>query len=250
MSDAVRVLKFVKHPEMRPKRGDPSSEQTDAKGFLVDSKGNRRMELRQVDWVYYTSPSINSYAITAERVEHVTPDPVFMRNSPDSLKAIFFKGRWDAIKPHYEAWTIGQEVPVNGTALGAWPALTPEQAEILRGRGLRTVEEIRDLTEGQIDRIPLPNVREIRRQAASFIENIGSAVSAERERQQADVIANLQAQLMEMREEMSKLHAPQPVEEEENEVEVLRAALDERGISYDKRWAAPKLRAALAPVAA
>lgn len=242
---AVRVLKFVKLPEMRPMRGDPSSENVDAKGFLVDQKGGRKMQLQHVDWVYYAPPTAMGPFATIERVEHVIPDPVFMRNSPDSLKARFMQMRWDAIKPHYEAWMIGQETPMNGTALGAWPGLTQEQANAFRSLGIRTVEEVRDITEGQVDRIPLPNVRELRRQAAAFIANIGSAVSAERERQKDQVIADMAATLAEMREELAKTRTATIDTQTMDEVEQLRAELDSLGIAYDRRWAAPKLRSAL-----
>ncbi|TIU43697.1 MAG: hypothetical protein E5W30_20910, partial [Mesorhizobium sp.] len=67
------------------------------------------------------------------------------------------------------------------TALAAWSGVTPEQAEVLRTAGIRTVEEVRDLTDGQLDRVRLPNMRDLRKQAALFLENSDAAKAAERE---------------------------------------------------------------------
>jgi hypothetical protein len=241
---AVRVLKFATIPEMRPKRGDPATEKVDAKGFLLDDKGNRRMELQHVDWCYYASPTAAAAMVNIERVDHLMPDPAFVRNSPESMKAKFMQARWATIKSHYEAWKQGQEVPTNGISLAAWPGLTVEQAEVLRGRGIRTVEEVRDLSSNQCDNIPLPNVRELKKQAGLFIENKAAAVSAERDRQNQEIISSLQVQISQMREEMARMQ-PSEDKADQDEVALLREQLDALGVEYDKRWAAPKLRSAL-----
>lgn len=79
--------------------------------------------------------------------------------------------RWDAIKPQYMAWKAGQEPPVEGTPLAAWNAVTPEQAEVFKSRGIRTVEQVRDMTDAVIEGIPVPFVRELKRNAQRFLDS-------------------------------------------------------------------------------
>jgi hypothetical protein len=78
--------------------------------------------------------------------------------------------RWSIIDKHYRAWLAGQEAPVDGTPLAAWNALTPEQADVLRANSIKTVEDVAALTDTHIARLPLPNMRELIRQARHFID--------------------------------------------------------------------------------
>jgi hypothetical protein len=60
-------------------------------------------------------------------------------------------------------------MPLDGTPLAAWNAITPEQAEVFKSRGVRTVEEIAGLTDAHIERIPVMRLRDLVRQAQLFI---------------------------------------------------------------------------------
>lgn len=108
---------------------------------------------RGVDWCDYAPIGNAKYS--------VIPDAI-------SRLAKTTDGKWDIIKPAYEAWKKGQELPPNGLPLAAWAGVTPEQAEVLKFHDVRTVEEIRDLTDGQMQRIGLPNIRAIRDAAKAW----------------------------------------------------------------------------------
>lgn len=236
----VRVFGFKQTFELHPVRGDPFKDKVDAKGFLIDERGTRVMHREAIDWVTFAPAGSMGAISNTERVHHMIPDPDKFESG--SRKLQFMTARWDAIKPAYEAWKQGQEIPVAGTPLGAWPGLSPEQADAFRRMGVRSVEELRDLSDSQVDRIPLPNVRDFRKQAALFIENLGASVAAEREAQKDQIIAQMQQQLAEMQVALSNKPAAAA---EGDEVASLKAELDARGIEYDGRWAAPKLRALL-----
>ncbi len=83
--------------------------------------------------------------------------------------------RWDLIRPQYEAWKSGQEPPVEGTPLAAWNAIAPEQAEVLKARGVKTVEHIRDLTDASIEGLPVPYLRQLKQQAGHFLDSADAA---------------------------------------------------------------------------
>jgi hypothetical protein len=97
------------------------------------------------------------------------------------------RSQWAQIEPHYEAWKKGQDVPTSGTALGAWPGVNPDQADALRSVGLVTVEAVANATETILARPPLPNMREIKRQAALWLDGQDSAAMSLR-------VAELEAQ--------------------------------------------------------
>jgi hypothetical protein len=81
------------------------------------------------------------------------------------------RAMWEFIKPRYEAWKSNQELPETGTPLAAWNHLTPQQAEILRVNGVRSVEDCAQLTDTHINRIPIPNLRSIIEAAKKFLDH-------------------------------------------------------------------------------
>lgn len=242
----IRVLGFKQTYEMLPKRGtDPLNDDVDAKGFLVDGKSRRIMERVAEDWVTYAPAHSPLATKNTERVRHLIPDPSRVGDDQDGSKLAFMTARWAQIEPAYDAWKTGQEMPVSGTPLSIWPGLNADQVEVLRQVGIRSVEEIRDLSETQISRVPLPNMRDLKKQAHLFLENTGSAAAAAREAEKDQIIASMQERMEAMEKLLDARTAPDEAPADD-EVTTLRAELDAKGISYDKRWAAPKLRAALA----
>lgn len=117
--------------------------------YVTDKDGNPVGR----DWVEYCAPGQASFAVTSALAHHAKRNPVL----------------WAAIGPAYEAWKSGQEVPVDGTPLGAWPGINETQAEAIRAIGLRTVEDVAAMTDTIMARIRLPNARSIRDLAQRFI---------------------------------------------------------------------------------
>lgn len=115
------------------------------------------------------------------------------------------RARWDMIRPQYEAWKSGQEMPLNGTPLAAWNAVTPEQAEVFKSRGVRTVEDIAGLTDAAIEGIPVPRLRDLKKSAHLFLDSAETAkfasVLAEKERQ----IENNAAELLDSKKQIADL---------------------------------------------
>jgi hypothetical protein len=161
----------------------------------VDDKGAPK--LRSIDMVAYAPLGKSNMQTCVEaisRLSKVQPiDP-----GTDNPAVLMAHARWKIIKQHYDAWKQGNEVPVDGTPLGAWPALTPEQVQALKTMGLRTVEEIRDASEGIVTRFPFPNSREIQRQAGMFL------AAFDKDKVSRDHAA-LQAQLDEKNEQLEEL---------------------------------------------
>jgi hypothetical protein len=103
-------------------------------------------------------------------VRRLQPPEDAIRNDDGGLKMAAMRSTWAQIQPHYLAWKEGNELPDNGTPLAAWSGVTPEQAEVLRRIGVKTIEGVASLTESILSQPPLPNLREIKAQAKLFLD--------------------------------------------------------------------------------
>lgn len=154
--------------------------------------------LKEVDKVEYCGIGKAGTSTTVARIgdlKRVVPDA-----DPDNVAHMMALGRWNFIRPQYEAWKAGNELPVDGTPLAAWPGLTKAQADIIRASGLRTVEEIAESPHSLISKVQLPGMTEIQRQAKLFVENAPKAKIDERLAASEADNAELRAQLEELRQ--------------------------------------------------
>lgn len=206
----IRVIGFKTTYEKLPVKGDPMNDDVDLRGYKLDAKGNRVITLQEEHWVSYSPAHSPLNTMTQERVRHMIPDPDRMGNDDDGEKLKFMQYRWSQIEPAYEAFRSGREIPVNGTPLAAWSGIIPEQAEVLRQNGIRSVEEVAALTDTQIDRIKLPNVRDMRSQAKLFLDNSDKAQIAEREAKKDAVIAEMAERMAAMEALLEERTDPAP----------------------------------------
>jgi hypothetical protein len=151
----------------------------------VKSNGEDKVE----DWVHFCSPGNADRAVNIQRMHDI------LRAKPED-KVPWAKRQ--VIEPIYQAWKAGQELPESGTPLGAWPGLQPDQAEVFKMAGVRTVEAVRDMTEGELTRIRLPNLRGLKQMAERFLaakdDSKVTVALAEKDRE----IAELKAQMEEL----------------------------------------------------
>jgi hypothetical protein len=159
------------------------------------------------DWVLFTGKDAMSEngqlsCATWEKISRIRP-PEYMSNDDGGLKMAAMRSQWSQIEPAYAAWKSGNEIPDHGTPLAAWPGVNPQQADVLKAVGLKTVEAVAEVAETILARPPLPDMREIKRQAALWLEGRAGA-------DQAAVIADLQAQNAAMLEMLSELQADKP----------------------------------------
>jgi hypothetical protein len=165
-------------------------------------KGQTEMVAR--DWVKY-APIHNIGTVTEEMVKLLQPPQNGFDNDDEGLKIGHMQALWSQIEPHYRAWKEGTEVPESGIPLSAWAGVTSEQADVLRKAGLRTVEDVAGMTEGQMAKVMLPGVRSMKLQANEFLSSRGDAETAAKVTALAEQNQALSAQLEEMHKLMSSL---------------------------------------------
>lgn len=151
----------------------------------------------------------------ADKATTIMPLSVFKKLRPiadpvNDQAAIMMHEIWNVVRPAYEAFKQGQEVPDNGTPLAAWPGITPEQASVLRGAGFCTVEDVAQATDSTIGRIQLPGARLIVENAQRFLKAQDKAQVASELAAKDEQIAALKADQEELKALVEQLMADKP----------------------------------------
>lgn len=145
-------------------------------------------ELTPEDWIEFCAPGMAHLATTQEAVKRVSKNEML----------------WSSLRPYYEQWKNGQAIPENGTPLGAWAGVSQSQAEVLKGSGIRTVEELAELTDGVLRRINLPGMRALVDQAKRFVDTKDAGRFETKLAEKDQQIADLQAKLENLAEMMAQ----------------------------------------------
>lgn len=91
--------------------------------------------------------------VNIEDIQRVLP----LEECGDNLSALQAHGFWLYVEPIYQHWKQTNAMPVNGTALAAWPGVSKQEAEIYKKSHLLTVESIAEAGDIQLDRTGLPD---------------------------------------------------------------------------------------------
>lgn len=133
--------------------------------FWTDHIPDADAKLVPVDWVRWAKVGSNG-ATTDEKVERIKKhNPVV----------------WDGIRQAYERWKAGQDAPVDGTPLEAWPGISKGQLAALRLLNILSVEDLAGVNDAALDRIGM-GARALRDRAQKFIaaQSDGTAAIAAR----------------------------------------------------------------------
>lgn len=127
-----------------------------------------KIKTEPVDLVHYAQPGCRQRSVAVAKISHISAV-----GPGDGETEKMARLRWDFIRPHYENWKTGQTMGIEPgkTPLGAWGGISPETAEQFRFMGLHTVESVRDASDAILARCPVPNVRELQKQAKLFLES-------------------------------------------------------------------------------
>lgn len=101
---------------------------------------------------------------------------------------------WDKFGPAIEKWKQTQTLPVEGTPIEAWPAITKGQIKACRNIGLRSVEDIANATDAIREKLGMGTVDLINKAKAYLANREGSAT--------ANRIATLEGQVQTLIEEL------------------------------------------------
>lgn len=118
-------------------------------------------EMMAEDWVSWIKIGDAHGSRTSEKIVRLQPNPV--RNRPAAVE-------WRLIEAAYEAWKKGQEIPIDGTPIEAWPGCDQKLAEALKGRNVRTIEQFAEVPDHYLSGIPIPDLRRRQQLARDFLK--------------------------------------------------------------------------------
>ena len=139
----------------------------------------RKGEAVETDWVKYAPVTAVMTSQVWARVKDITP-PDEIEGDEGGEKMARMQQKWEMIKPHYDAWKKGEELPEFGTPLAAWGALSAEQIKVMASHSIKTIEDVAAMTEALTSKIPLPRIRDLPKLAKAFLENSEKAETNER----------------------------------------------------------------------
>lgn len=132
--------------------------------FYVDYKeaGGKLIEVERVRWTRKGTMG----AETSEAVHRLQRD-----NGPI----------WQALRPYYDHWKQGKEAPVDGVPLAAWPGATPQLVKALEPFHIRSVEDLAELEDGALSKVPVPGIRSLRDKAKAYVAASSTTAPVARE---------------------------------------------------------------------
>lgn len=159
---------------------------------VIEFKTRMNKAGKPVDWVRYGNAESLQVSSTWARVQDLIPPEDFGDDrDKQGLRMMHMNAVWSQIEPRYRAWKQGKQMPETGTPLAAWPGLSEAEVEAFNRAGIRSVEEVAEMSDGMIGKVHLPNAREHRAQARTFLEMADKASANAR-------IAELEAKLAEL----------------------------------------------------
>ncbi len=150
-----------------------------------------------VDYCAYGPFGALDRSKTVERVSRLSA--VQADGESDNLAVQMARIRWECIKPKYDAWKEGREIPATGTPLAAWNLLQQEDADILRTHRIFTVEDVAALSDAHLQRIAIPNGRSIVQQAKLFLQSADTNRASAEMTRMAEENAALRAEMDEIK---------------------------------------------------
>lgn len=123
-------------------------------------------KIEEEDWVEWVKKGeAGASGTTSEAIKRLAP-----RANPPRPAAV----EWIVIGPAYEKWKKGEEIPVTGTPLYAWPGIPREMVDALKQYHVHSIEDLADMPDHQAAKIPLPRLREYRTRAKAYKEASGA----------------------------------------------------------------------------
>lgn len=151
-----------------------------------------------VDFVEYCAPGMAQRSTTVARINEISK--VRRNAEADDVAGQLALSRWEQIERAYVAWKAGQEMPAHGTPLAAWPGLSPEQSDVFRLFGFKSVEDIAEASASVLAKVQLPGTMDIQQNAQRFLAAKDQTKVADELAKKDGEISDLRGQLEELRQ--------------------------------------------------
>ncbi len=110
------------------------------------SIANGHYTSKDIDFAVITRPGSRD---TLDREALVWLTELKNKAAKGEVPAAWFEG----FKASYDSWKKGEELPANGTAIRDWPPLSPSARKDILSAGIRTVEDLAELSDSDLTSI-------------------------------------------------------------------------------------------------
>lgn len=162
---------------------------------------------------YYTTKDVEMALVTPPYSKDCVEKEcaAWLKENDEHVRNDRIPGTWrDQWKAAYEAWKNGQELPVNGTPIKGWGALSPAQQQNLLTIGIKTVEDLAAVNDEGARRIGMGAI-DMKNRAAAWLKAASGPGKASQEiaTLKADN-ARLEGQVKQLVETVDELKAMMP----------------------------------------
>jgi hypothetical protein len=119
-----------------------------------------------------------------ESIEYVR---IMVPNSRDERIRPVEPGDIERWPQHYEAFQRGEAAPSTGFPLTEWPGVTRTEVEMLKGVGIKTIEQLSGMSENRLP--PIPGIRGMIEKARDYEPDKAAALQAKVEELEAQLRA-------------------------------------------------------------
>lgn len=132
------------------------------------------------------------------------------RTSPPRLPMEWF----ERYKKSYDLWLLGQEIPLEGTAIRGWGMISPAQKENLIKINIRTVEDLANCNEEAMRRIGM-GALDLKNRAIGWLKSLNSSgnisqIFAEIQRENEELRKTVESLTAKMAELSKRSRKPRP----------------------------------------
>ena len=107
-----------------------------------------------------------------DRIEKVAEE--WLAGLEEGVRQDRIPGEWlEAYHRKYKAWCESRELPEDGTAIAAWPAISPAQVKAILDANVRTVEDLAAANESTLASIGM-GARALKEKAQAWLDTASS----------------------------------------------------------------------------
>lgn len=132
-----------------------------------------------------------------------------MQDAQRNPTILIAAARWEAIRPMYENWLKGVEPTAEGVPLLAWAGMEQSLVELLRMRGIHTVQQLARLGDTHIQNFGIPGLRVYIDNAKTFLSTLDNTAFIQQMNEKDQQIESLNTDVAELKRMLAQVLAAQ-----------------------------------------
>lgn len=168
----------------------------------------RRVVKEPKTFIEFAAPGRRAYQTTVKSLAEIKAIQDCDPNEEDADDKMVEMQKRDFLLAWYEAKKKGNQLPTNGTPIGAWGAIDNKVAEAFRNAGIAAIEEVAELTEQAKARLGhIGHLNDLIKQAKAFVGSADKLAAATHMKELESQNTALKDQLADQEAALKEMHA-------------------------------------------